>query len=198
MSVSRFRHLFGLLNSRNPQLLPAVCVALLVVIAGLQLMQKPRLRLPTIVSGPTQLADDPDASAVSTYPALRAHPAFAPDRAPLPADVDVSGNLNGFEVLGVAMASNTAAALIRDSGGQIVRLKPGESVQSWRLVSVDRTQLVFDRNGERRTLTLDLNRARMAGTGPGAVKSKSGSDEDNDDSSSSSSSDDSDSDDSDN
>lgn len=185
MSVSKFRHQFGSLNSRNPLLLPAVLLALLCGIAALQLSQTPKLRLPAAAAVTTELAPDLAVPSASSYPALRARPAFAPDRAPLPADVDVSGNLNGFEVLGVAMSSNSAAALIRDLRGEIIRLKPGQLLQSWRLVSVDRTQLVFDRNGERRTLTLDLNRARASAPHTATGMSKTTSDDSDDDDSSS-------------
>ena len=57
-------------------------------------------------------------AAICAELAARGVKVLAPKREELDlADVDVSGNLNGFEVLGVAMSTNSAAALIRAFGG---------------------------------------------------------------------------------
>jgi hypothetical protein len=106
------------------------------------------------------------------YRAIMAHPIFAPDRAPPPAEADDASNLSGVEVLGTAIAGNTAAALVRDSEGTFTRVKVGEEIEGWKLVSIEKQLLVFDRNGERRTLNLDVARlkAQPATTGAGTSK----------------------------
>ena len=106
------------------------------------------------------------------YRAIMAHPIFAPDRAPPPAEADDASNLSGVEVLGTAIAGTSAAALVRDSEGTFTRVKVGEEIEGWKLVSIEKQLLVFDRNGERRTLNLDVARLKTqpaAGTA-GAVK----------------------------
>jgi hypothetical protein len=103
------------------------------------------------------------------YRAIMAHPIFAPDRAPPPAEADDASNLSGVEVLGTAIAGHSAAALVRDSEGTFTRVKVGEEIEGWKLVSIEPQLLVFDRNGERRTLNLDVARLKTqpatAGTG---------------------------------
>lgn len=102
-----------------------------------------------------------------------AHPIFAPDRAPPPAEADDASNLSGVEVLGTAIAGKNSAALVRDSEGTFTRVKVGEEIEGWKLVSIEPQLLVFDRNGERRTLNLDVARlkAQPAATGTGTNKS---------------------------
>jgi len=103
------------------------------------------------------------------YNAIMAHPIFAPDRAPPPMELDETGNLNGVEVLGTAIAGKeAAAALLRDSEGEFQRVKVGGEIDGWKLVSIDPDQLVFDRNGERRTLNLDAARLKAQGSGTNA------------------------------
>ena len=48
---------------------------------------------------------------------------------------------NLHEVLGTAIAGDVSTALLRDSMGRVIRVKPDESLQGWRVVSIDRTQL---------------------------------------------------------
>lgn len=108
-------------------------------------------------------AIEPVRAAVNAYNAIMAHPIFAPDRAPPPAEADAAGNLSGVEVLGTAIAGKVSAALVRDADGEFNRLKIGEAIDGWKLVSITPTELVFDRNGERRSLAITA----MAPTRPG-------------------------------
>ena len=74
------------------------------------------------------------------------------------------------------------AALVRDATGRIVRVKPDAILQGWRLVSIDRTQLVFDRDGERRSLTVSATapaRAAVNGAQAGSP-ARASSDDDSD------------------
>jgi hypothetical protein len=106
---------------------------------------------------------------VRAYPGVLAHPIFAPDRAPPPAEAETAGNLSGVEVLGTAIAGKAAAAaLVRDSDGTISRVKIGEDIDGWKLVSIAPSELTFDRNGERRSLTVDISAPKSMG--PGATK----------------------------
>jgi hypothetical protein len=77
-----------------------------------------------------------------------------------------------------------------------MRVKPDSILQGWRLVSIDRTQLLFDRDGERRTIAVTAA-APKAGVNPqlATAGSRSSDDDDDDDSSNSNSSSDDDDDD---
>jgi hypothetical protein len=143
----------------------------LVLAAGLQLALPSAVTLPPHPHAQTAVPTLADAAirvAPAAYAAIMAHPIFAPDRAPPPAEADASGNLSGYEVLGTAIAGKTAAAaLLRDSGGEITRVKVGEEIDGWKLMSIASQELVFDRNGERRSLTVDMT--APARTGPGGA-----------------------------
>jgi hypothetical protein len=119
-------------------------------------------------------ASDDDAGAggaapAPQYRAIMAHPIFAPDRAPPPAEAEASGNLSGVEVLGTAIAGKTAAAaLLRESDGTFARVKVGEEIEGWKLVSIAPDELVFDRNGERRSLEIDVEKLKASAPKAGA------------------------------
>ena len=165
-------------------------VALLLLGVGTQLALSSGVELPS--PGKAQSFPAlPEQPAQQAYNAIMAHPIFAPDRAPPPVELDETGNLNGVEVLGTAIAgADDAAALLRDAEGNFQRLKVGGEVDGWKLVSIEREQLVFDRNGERRTLDLDAARLKAQastenakGQGPGMAASTGNSMSDtNDDS----------------
>ena len=122
-------------------------------------------------SAAQQSAAETALPAPHAYRAIMAHPIFAPDRAPPPAEADDASNLSGVEVLGTAIAGHSAAALVRDSEGTFTRVKVGEEIEGWKLVSIEPQLLVFDRNGERRTLNLDVARLKtQPATGPGTTK----------------------------
>src|SRR6185503_294983 len=104
-----------------------------------------------------------------------------PDRAPIVLQAAATGNLNGIEVLGTAIAGSVSAALVRDNMGRIMRVKPDAILQGWRLVSIDRTQLLFDRDGERRTIAVAAAPARSGVTPQLATSASKSSDDDDDD-----------------
>jgi len=87
------------------------------------------------------------------------------DRAPVILAAQPSGNLQGYDVIGTAIAGTTATALIRDTTGRTVRIKPDGILQGWRLVSIERTQLTFDRDGEKRTLPVEAAPRAVVGGG---------------------------------
>jgi hypothetical protein len=147
-------------NRRNPELIPAALAIVLVLAAVGQLVLPSGAALPTVARTAPQAAPLATAPVRPTlYGAIMAHPIFAPDRAPPPAEAEDTGNLNGVTVLGTAIAGkNTAAALVRDSEGEITRVKVGEEVEGWKLVAINKAQLTFDRNGEQRTLAVDISK----------------------------------------
>ena len=137
---------------------------------------------------PPRLAAQADAPIVRSYPGVLARPIFAPDRAPVILSAPTGGNLSGFEVLGTAIAGNVSAALVRDAMGRVLRVKPDAMLQGWRLVSIDRMQLVFDREGERRTLAVTATAPRSGAANAQLATSRAKSDDEDDDDSDSSNS----------
>jgi hypothetical protein len=170
-------------------LLPAGVVVLLLITAGLQVTMPSSTSLPETTRSAPKPAAEPAEPVSQNYAAVLQRPIFAPDRAPIVLQAAATGNLNGLEVLGTAIAGNVSAALVRNNMGRIMRVKPDAVLQGWRLVSIDRTQLLFDRDGERRTIAVTAAPAH-SGANPQLATSaaKSSSDDDDEDDSSSSSS----------
>jgi hypothetical protein len=102
----------------------------------------------------------------ANYPAILERPIFAPDRAPILLAAQSSGNLAGYNVVGTAIAGTTSTALVRDMTGRVIRVKPDATLQGWRLVSIERSQLIFDRDGERRSLPVEAAGGGAALRGP--------------------------------
>jgi len=169
----------------------------LLLTAGLQVSMPSSAALPEDTVLAPRRAPEPAEPATRNYTAVLARPIFAPDRAPVLLQAQTAGSLNGYEIIGTAVAGPISAALVRDATGRTLRVKPDAVLQGWRVVSIDRTQMILDRDGERRALTVTVVSAR-----PGAVNAqlastqqKSSNADDDDDSDSSSNSNDSDDDD---
>jgi len=137
--------------------------------AGLQLALPSSTKLPPDTELAPRRVHVPAELAVQDYPAMLASPIFAPDRKPDATAVPVGGGMSGFAVLGIAMAGDTAAVLVRGPGGTIQRLKPGDTISGWQLVGVALDQLTFERNKERRMLM--ISKAPVA---PGKFRAPSG------------------------
>lgn len=152
---------------------------MLLIAVGLQMAMPSTVELPQVALTPAHPAPLAERQA-RQYPAILARPIFAPDRAPVVMQAQSTGNLAGFEVLGTAIAGNVSAALVRDGTGRVIRIKPDAILQGWRLVSIDRTQLTFDRDGERRTLAVTAAAPRRGAVNPQLGASKSASDDDDD------------------
>jgi hypothetical protein len=131
-----------------------MATAVLLAAAGVQLA----LPSATVLPQPSELAPrhphEPQVIPVPDYPEILATPIFAPDRKPDESAVPVAGGMSGFDVLGIATAGDTATAVIKPPTGMIVRMRPGDQVLGWTLVSVELHQLTFERNKERRVLML--------------------------------------------
>jgi len=131
--------------------------------AGLQLMLPSSTKLPQETELAPRRVHVPPELTAQDYPAMLASPIFAPDRKPDATAVPVGGGMNGFSVLGIAMAGDNAAVLVRGPGGMIQRLKPGDTMSGWQLVGVALDQLTFERNKERRVLSIAKAPAVAAG-----------------------------------
>ena len=144
-------------------------------------------------------APEPAQPVQREYPAILMRTVFAPDRAPTILQAQTAGNLSGYEVIGTAIAGKISTALVRDVTGRVMRVKPDETLQGWRLVSIDRTQVTFDRDGERRTLMVTTAPPRpMPGQPQMAGSPHASNSDDSDDSSTGTADDSSTNDDSDN
>jgi hypothetical protein len=97
------------------------------------------------------------------HPVILTRPLFAPDRKPV-AVPGAGGGIDGYQVIGIAISAERATVIMRAPNGKMQRVLYGGQLMGWRLVSVDRRQIVFDKAGEQRTLTLG---ARIAAAQPG-------------------------------
>ena len=187
MSGSRFRLPSGLVSRRSPELLPAAATVVLLLAAGLQMAMPSSAALPEDSVLAPRRAPEPAEPVARSYPTVLASPLFAPDRAPVTLQAQTAGNLSGYEVIGTAIAGNVSTALVRDATGRIIRVKPDAILQGWRLVSIDRAQLIFDRDGEQRSLVVDMTRAKSGAPHPQVAASATATGNDDSDDSSSSS-----------
>jgi hypothetical protein len=90
----------------------------------------------------------------SDYPAILASPVFAPDRKPGSAELAAAGGgaLAGYAALGAAAGGGAASGVVSGPGGQAKTIRVGDSLEGWRLVSVSRAVLTFEREGARHQL----------------------------------------------
>ena len=104
------------------------------------------------------------APVIPEYAAILQAPIFSPDRKP-GEDEDAipgTGPLDGFAVVGVATGRNFATALIKGPDGSIRTLHPGDTVQDWRLVSIEGSQLTFGRGAARHVIPVGAAAAPAA------------------------------------
>jgi hypothetical protein len=90
------------------------------------------------------------------YAAILQAPIFSPDRKP-GEDADAAPGasaLDAYAALGVAMGPGFATAVVKTPEGKIVSIKPGETLEGWRLAVMDRTKLGFQRGDARHVLTI--------------------------------------------
>ena len=155
MSAWKYRRHSGFPDRHSPELLPAVIVIVLLAAVGLQLALPWEQPLPDGTQLAPRRAPTPSDPVAKHYAGILRAPIFAPDRAPVEDTQDSAGGLNGYTVLGIAVAGDTAAALIGGPDGTTLRVLKDSNLGGWQLTGVDRTRLTFERNGEQRVLTLD-------------------------------------------
>jgi hypothetical protein len=93
---------------------------------------------------------------VPEYAAILRAPIFAPDRKPGPSALAAPGGgpLSGYAALGVAIDRSGATAVISGPQNSTRTVRTGESVEGWRLVSIERTRVTFERDGARQSLVV--------------------------------------------
>ena len=91
------------------------------------------------------------------YAAILASPLFAPDRRPGDAGTSsapANAPLAGYAALGAATGRTVATALVSGPGGKTQTLHRGDALDGWRLVALDRTRLIFERDGAHHALVI--------------------------------------------
>jgi hypothetical protein len=85
------------------------------------------------------------------YAGILQAPVFSPDRKPGEDESGVAGAgpLNGFVVAGVATGRNFAMALVKGPDGSVRTLHIGDTIQDWRLMRIEGSQLTFARDAAR-------------------------------------------------
>lgn len=134
--------------------LPVLAALALFAAAGYQLTFPVISILPAKSDLAPRRVRDPAPPRVAEYPAILEKPIFAPDRKPDPREMAIAGGMAGYEVLGTAIAGDTSTAVIRTPAGSIERVRPGEDLDGWKLVSVGPRELTLERNNEHRILTV--------------------------------------------
>ena len=88
------------------------------------------------------------------YGAILQAPIFSPDRKPSEDDDAIAGSgpLNGFVAVGVAIGRNFATALVKGPDGSVRTLHRGDTIQDWRLMGIESSQLTFARDTARHVM----------------------------------------------
>jgi hypothetical protein len=137
-----------------------------VLILALQLALPYRTPLPADQSLAPRRPRPIAVAQLPTYSTLLQQPIFAPDRTPGGTGVkggdNANGSLDDVTVAGIAIARGSATAVVRTSAGSQT-LKPGQTLEGWRLVGMDAKHLSFARGDERRILALGEKKAASGG-----------------------------------
>ena len=104
------------------------------------------------------------APVIPEYAAILQAPIFSPDRKPGEDQDEApgSGPLNGFVVVGVATGRNFAMALIKGPDGSVRTLHRGDTIQDWRLVGIESSQLTFTRGAARHVIPVGASNEAAA------------------------------------
>ena len=73
---------------------------------------------------------------------------------------------DSFSLIGLIRSGASASAVVRDPAGGGHVLRPGDSLQGWRLDGVGRDDVTLSRGADRRTLTLNGPPAVLTRTSP--------------------------------
>jgi len=107
---------------------------------------------------------------LAEYPAILRVPLFTPDRHPGEigaGPASASDALAGYAVLGAAVSRSAATAVVSAPGVPPRTVKPGDLLEGWRVVSVGRSRVTFERKGERRDLAVGTIPDAQARSVPG-------------------------------
>jgi len=150
-----------------PLLVSAAMAALIVLQATMALAPEPSS------PGALPAARPVAAPSLSPAPADWTHildrPLFSPDRRPAPT-VETGTSWDGVLVTGIAVAGDSASALVRGPTGKSIRLRPGQIVEGWTVRSIDPQHIILDRAGESLSLGFDPKRLRSSAKGKETFK----------------------------
>jgi hypothetical protein len=103
------------------------------------------------------------------YAAILRVPLFTPDRQPGEVGAgatSASDTLAGYAVLGAAVSRSVATAVVSAPGVPPKTVKPGDLLEGWRVVSISRAAVTFERKSERRDLAVGALPATQARSSP--------------------------------
>jgi hypothetical protein len=103
--------------------------------------------------------------ALATYEEIVNRPLFNPDRVPDPvvaatpgagpsAGGSSLGDISQFRLVGIAGDSVTRLALVQKSGGSLMTLKPGDSLDGWTITDISAKGVAISGGGRREFLTI--------------------------------------------
>ena len=103
--------------------------------------------------------------ALATYEEIVNRPLFNPDRVPdpvapavpgagTPAGGSSLGDISQFRLVGIAGDSVTRLALVQKSGGSLMTLKPGDSLDGWTVTEISAKGVAISGGGRREFLTI--------------------------------------------
>ena len=145
-------------GARSIERFPVWVSAALGLALALQLVLPAGASLSDAVAAAPRLARIPAAPVVS-YPQILERPVFAPDRKPVEESDSDDEGIGDYEVLGIAISAERASVVLRGPDGKTQRIQYGAELAGWKLASVDRSQIVFEKDGQRQTLTLQAKPA---------------------------------------
>jgi Tfp pilus assembly protein PilP len=142
--------------SRN-ELIPICGAAFLAILAVIQVLSPLSYNLPKL-SQPVPRPPTPvDRPVARDYPSVLGAALFSPDRPSVPGVIDIAGTLEGYRLLGIAMAGRAVSAVVQGPGGAVSRIAVGATLDGWTLLGADRSRLVFIRGREQRVLLVNAN-----------------------------------------
>lgn len=150
---------------RYPLISALLALAMLVVMVEVWRTPVPQIEwLPPQKTAARTLEKPPE---IEPQPALGAlaraweKPVFSPGRiADTPIAAVATNNLDGMTLNGVVATPDVQVALLENPRHQIQRVHVGERLDNgWKLVSVERTQVIFESDQQR--ITLPLNRPHL-------------------------------------
>jgi hypothetical protein len=90
------------------------------------------------------------------HPEILQRPIFATDRQPM------METMEGYTLLGTGIAGALSTAIVQGPDSRVQRLRPGDQLAGWQVVSITQNYLFFRRSKERRMLKLDMTRRYSA------------------------------------
>lgn len=140
---------FPLPTRANRAVMPALCAAVLLVLAALQLVLTSDVQLPEqSLSGGGVRSKLPGIAPDGIDPLLLRNAIFAPTRT-AGAEQSEATPLGGASLAGAVTVAGRSMAIVQRADGTVVRLPLGGSVSGMRLIAINRSGAVFVSGGKR-------------------------------------------------